>query len=140
METDEPDVAATPDTPESNVVRFPRDWLGPLDELVPFGPSAGQRSDAEPDDSGVVEFKAPTPLRAEDFWGEASAAIHDALEAPAAAAENAVERDASRRRPRLRRRETDPRRLRLSFARSSRSNRISSRTPYRAAAPEDSCS
>ena len=27
--------------PDDNVVRLPRDWLGPREELVPFGPSAG---------------------------------------------------------------------------------------------------
>jgi hypothetical protein len=49
---------------ESNVIRLPRDWLGPREELVPFGTS--------PD------------LGASDFWGEGSAAVQRAMEAPAA--------------------------------------------------------
>jgi hypothetical protein len=57
--------------PRANVVRLPRDWLGPREELVPFGPSASSE--------GTEEL----PPSAEDFWGERSAAIHDALEAPA---------------------------------------------------------
>ena len=31
--------AAVPEA--GNVVRLPREWLGPPEELVPFGPSAG---------------------------------------------------------------------------------------------------
>jgi hypothetical protein len=53
------------------VVRLPRDWLGPRDELVPFGPRASSEDAEEP------------PPTAEDFWGERSASIHDALQAPA---------------------------------------------------------
>jgi hypothetical protein len=62
----------------SKVVRLPRDWLGPREELVPFGPRAafGEGDDPrpEPDDS------APSPS---DFWGEQSAAIQSAVQAPA---------------------------------------------------------
>jgi len=67
---------------DDNVVRFPRDWLGPLDELVPFGPSA--TADA-PDAGGraeVVDLRPCAPLGAADFWGEGSAAIHDVMQAP----------------------------------------------------------
>ena len=54
--------------PAEKVVRLPRDWLGPREDLVPFGPRAS----------------APeTPPSAADFWGERSAAIHDAVQAPA---------------------------------------------------------
>ena len=53
------------------MVRLPRDWLGPREELVPFGPRASSEDSEE------------LPPSAEDFWGERSAAIHDALEAPA---------------------------------------------------------
>jgi hypothetical protein len=52
----------------SNVVRLPRDWLGPREDLVPFG-------SAESDE-------APAPPRAEDFWGESSAAVQDAWSGP----------------------------------------------------------
>lgn len=44
---------------EDNVVRLPRDWLGPREELIPFGPSA------EAEDDGLA-----TPPSTHDFWGE----------------------------------------------------------------------
>jgi uncharacterized membrane protein YgcG len=44
--------------PPDNVVRLPRDWLGPREELVPFGPPTPPASAEE---SG--------PLSAHDFWG-----------------------------------------------------------------------
>jgi len=53
------------------VVRLPRDWLGPREELVPFGPRASSEG---------AEESPPSP---NDFWGERAASIHDALEAPA---------------------------------------------------------
>jgi hypothetical protein len=60
--------AGSPPEQSDKVVRLPRDWLGPREDLVPFGPRAS----------------APeAPPSAADFWGERSAAIHDALEAPA---------------------------------------------------------
>jgi hypothetical protein len=63
--------------PADKVVRLPRDWLGPREDLVPFGPRAGG---AEPEPS----LPAPeAPPSAADFWGERSAAIHDAVQAPA---------------------------------------------------------
>jgi hypothetical protein len=55
-----------------NVVRFPRDWFGPPDELVPIG------RNARPPDPPT-----PPPARtrtAADFWGEESATVHDALQ------------------------------------------------------------
>jgi len=54
-------------TEPDNVVRLPRDWLGPRDELVPFGPRAS--SDSPPwsaEDHGGGG--APS---ADDFWGGA---------------------------------------------------------------------
>lgn len=57
--------------PSNKVVRLPRDWLGPPEELVPFGQSAPPPT--EPD---IAEF-APN-----DFWGERAAAIHSVVEAP----------------------------------------------------------
>ncbi|MEA2159666.1 MAG: hypothetical protein QOD66_2046 [Solirubrobacteraceae bacterium] len=48
-------------------MRLPRDWLGPREELVPFGPSA--------------DAAAPPPS-ASDFWGEQSAALQHALQGP----------------------------------------------------------
>lgn len=52
-------------------MRLPRDWIGPREDLVPFGPRTTS-----------LELEAAPPS-AEDFWGERSAAFHDALEAPA---------------------------------------------------------
>jgi hypothetical protein len=63
--------------PAANVVRFPGDWFGPRDELVPFGPTA---PGADADESPV-----PGPVRAQDFWGEESASIHDAMAGPGVA-------------------------------------------------------
>lgn len=50
-------------------MRFPREWFGPTDELVPFGPSARTRSQQRVD--------APP-----DFWGEDSAMLQDVIEGP----------------------------------------------------------
>jgi hypothetical protein len=82
-------------TPESNVVRLPRDWLGPRDELVPFGPAAStglKRGASEAPGSSVgsggsvVDDAAPAPPpSASDFWGEHSAEMHHALQGPPAA-------------------------------------------------------
>lgn len=55
----------------SNVVPFPRDWFGPRDELVPIGQA---RPDPQP--------PADRSRTAADFWGEESAAVHDALQGP----------------------------------------------------------
>ena len=52
---------------DDNVVRLPRDWLGPRDELIPLGSSANGQSGAQ---------------TASDFWGEASSSLQSALEAP----------------------------------------------------------
>jgi len=71
--------------PRPNVVRLPRDWLGPREDLVPFGPRASSEDAEEP------------PPSADDFWGERSAAIHDALEAPADASGGPVGAQTRRR-------------------------------------------
>lgn len=63
--------AGTATEPSNKVVRLPRDWLGPREELVPFGESA-----PPPPESDVAEFAAS------DFWGERAAAIHSAIQAP----------------------------------------------------------
>lgn len=74
--------------PKNNVVPLTRDWLGPREELVPFGRSAGgargRGGGASRDDD--VDPEPAAPLNAQDFWTEDSAAIHHALEAPAAVA------------------------------------------------------
>ncbi|HWK17382.1 MAG TPA: hypothetical protein VNR66_08020, partial [Solirubrobacteraceae bacterium] len=55
-----------------NVVRFPRDWFGPPDELVPIG-----RNARPPDPPTSPPARTRT---AADFWGEESATVHDALQ------------------------------------------------------------
>ena len=67
-------------------MRFPRDWFGPVEELVPFG-VASEPVDSHPGPketgASVVELAPPVP-RAEDFWSEGSAAVQDAVQAPEA--------------------------------------------------------
>ena len=58
----------------SNVVKLPRDWLGPRSELVPFGPSADRQpgkadEPASADDAAVLELVPPASLTQDDFWG-----------------------------------------------------------------------
>jgi hypothetical protein len=82
---------ATPD----NVVLFPRNWFGPPEELVPFGPGASRAALVDAERREVREAISlptdpPAPLRAEDFWSEGSAAIHHVLQAPAAETEERV--------------------------------------------------
>ena len=64
METDEPEAGAQQDPPDSNVVRFPRDWLGPLDELVPFGPSARKRPSPPAPPAPVANATGPESANA----------------------------------------------------------------------------
>lgn len=51
-----------------NVVRIPRDWFGPTEDLVPFGPRASAPADQ---------------LDPNTFWDESSNHIQDVVEAPA---------------------------------------------------------
>jgi hypothetical protein len=53
---------------DSNVVPFPRDWIGPPEDLIPFGSAA---------DDDLAEDLPPT---ADDFWGEGSALVQDAVQ------------------------------------------------------------
>src|ERR1700727_3001710 len=55
---------------DDNVVRLPRDWLGPREDLIPFGTTS---------ERGPSGDSAPT---ADDFWGESSAAVQDAVQRP----------------------------------------------------------
>jgi hypothetical protein len=59
-----------PALPGDNVVRLPRDWLGPREELVPLEGTTGAAA------------SAGAPPRADDFWGEDSAALQDPWQAP----------------------------------------------------------
>jgi hypothetical protein len=65
--------------PADKVVRLPRDWLGPREDLVPFG----RRASAPISESSMSALAPDAPASAADFWGERSAAIHDAVQAPA---------------------------------------------------------
>jgi hypothetical protein len=53
-----------------NVVRIPRDWFGPKEDLVPFGPAAWS----------APGHQAETPPDAEAFWGEDADSVHEVLE------------------------------------------------------------
>jgi hypothetical protein len=79
---------------EDKVIRLPRDWLGPREELVPFGPSADRDSHefldpssgegtAPVDDASArrpLEEVPPGPVSPDDFWGERSAALQGPLD------------------------------------------------------------
>jgi hypothetical protein len=71
------------DDATANVVHFPRDWFGPREELVPFGPGSEEQAGDGGGEVAPVEILSPPPVRAEDFWGEDSASIHNAMQAPA---------------------------------------------------------
>ena len=60
---------------DDNIVLFPRDWLGPRDELIPIGRPPERSANGPADEGGP----APT---ADDFWSEGSAAVQSALRAP----------------------------------------------------------
>jgi len=64
---------ASGERPEANVVRLPRDWLGPRDELVPIGALA------RPVETDRLDGLPPT---ADDFWSEQSASVHGAIQGP----------------------------------------------------------
>lgn len=83
METQDSESGSS-DQDGGKVVPLLRDWVGPTEELVPFGAAA--RGPAAPD--ALSEVKRPP--RAEDFWGETSADMQDALEAPAPPAPRVV--------------------------------------------------
>ena len=60
-----------------NVVRLPRDWLGPREELVPIG----SRADAL--DHSDDDATSPLPPAASSFWDEDSGSVQAAMQAPA---------------------------------------------------------
>lgn len=88
VETDGQDNDQGGDERVSNVVRLPRDWLGPREELVPFGPGAW------PTEAGadVVEFatgercaETPDDYTPDDFWsGDLGAIPKPVIATPAA--------------------------------------------------------
>jgi hypothetical protein len=64
---------------QDNVVQLPRDWLGPREELVPFGPRAWAQ-----DTSADLAAEEEGAFAADDFWGENSESLHTAVRGPAA--------------------------------------------------------
>ena len=60
---------------DENVIRLPRDWLGPPEELVPIGPAARARA-------AQLDLGDTPPPAADAFWSEDAAALHDAVQAP----------------------------------------------------------
>jgi hypothetical protein len=81
-----------------NVVRLPREWIGPLEDLVPIGPRADRVADAEGESdvaSGRLELLQQGPgasghgspdagaadwLTADAFWGGGSRALHQVVQ------------------------------------------------------------
>gem|GEM_PF-4914196 len=63
-----------------NVLRFPKNWFGSTEDLVPIG--SRSVADARPGDS-VVQLPSPQITSADDFWSESSVAVHAAVEPPA---------------------------------------------------------
>lgn len=78
---------AEPTTPD-NVVRFPREWIGPIGELVPFGPNARgtDRGTSGPSSSADPPGGTGAALGADAFWGGDSASLHEVMQPPVAQA------------------------------------------------------
>jgi hypothetical protein len=72
---------ATGSEEAGKVVRIPRDWYGPKEELVPVGPRA---SESPPPAAGAAEQSPPVDPNA--FWGEEASFVHDAVEGTPAVA------------------------------------------------------
>ena len=64
------------------VVRIPRDWFGPKDDLVPFGPRATEGLDGVETSSND---EPATPLDASLFWGEDAGSVQHVVEAKSGA-------------------------------------------------------
>ena len=84
METDGPksQEGAPQSGTVSNVVPFPRDWLGPRDELIPFGRDPAEETKPESEAADVREISLAPPPGPDAFWGEDSAEIHAVLQGP----------------------------------------------------------
>lgn len=83
--------------PSPNVVRL-GDWIGPRDELVPFGRrGAGPEPQRPPEEPSPATFAvSEAPPSADDFWGERAGGLHDPLQAPAEDRRPAAARQAAR--------------------------------------------
>jgi hypothetical protein len=62
---------------DGNVVRLPREWIGPLEDLVPIRPATETRD--QPAEIAGDEV----PPAADAFWSEDAGALHNAVQAPA---------------------------------------------------------
>ena len=92
------------DTEAENVIRLPRDWVGPPEELVPLGSRAREGRPADgPPDGGDRRDATPD---AGDFWGETASSVHRVMRAPieTRTVGRARRRRARPRPPRVRRR------------------------------------
>ncbi len=108
---------------DSNVRRLPRDWLGPRDELVPFGATVDRSPetkatprapDADPQDAPVVHpIQFAAPLQAADFWGEGSAALQHPVQA-SSPGDGLAAPDGARRSGPIRKRLRDSRRVKFA--------------------------
>lgn len=85
------------------MLQFTRDWIGPREQLVPFGARATETAERRPRSDLAFDAEPALPPCAEDFWGEDSAAVQDALQAPAAAEPLPTLTKAVSRRPHRRR-------------------------------------
>ncbi len=66
-----------------NVIRFPRDWFGSKDDLIPIGPAADRLEEAAAAaEREAAERDDPYALSADDFWGEGSGALHQPVDIP----------------------------------------------------------
>ena len=70
------------DTEAENVIRLPRDWVGPPEELVPIGSRARPREGRADDRPADDEAGHDGILDAGDFWGESAASVHHVMQAP----------------------------------------------------------
>jgi hypothetical protein len=68
----DPATGGEPTQTEDNVVRLPREWLGPREDLVQIG---------------LQDATSGAPPAPEDFWGEGSSDLQSALVGPPASAE-----------------------------------------------------
>jgi hypothetical protein len=77
-----------------NVIRFPRDWFGSKDDLIPIG-SAADRLDAEAARAAVPAREETSALNADDFWGEGAEALHQPVGIPGTYALTTTSADAT---------------------------------------------
>jgi len=93
VETEGPHNASGRDEPDdgATILRFPSDWFGPTEELVPFGPRANGPAVAQ-DEVLVDGDVTATPASGAAFWSADSAQIQDAVQGPVVPAPAPAER------------------------------------------------